>query len=174
MSTIKDNDLQVIVISIEHKGDGSNNYVDYYRPIPHIYLDKEIAAKALFDFMKKDQYYKEFLQDSLCDSDSDCESQTSEPEVDNTLSPIELLDKGLRRGGFEPEINEGNHIRITTLPIDSTKSIKQEYNYWELPKVPKFADENKESELLRKAREYATRRGIKIAEDEVKIKKRLR
>ena len=156
---------EVICITIEDIDDGGGNSGDHFRPIPNIYTDRKIAAKVLYDLIKKDY---EKSSDS-CDSDSDSELSTSEPEVNRLLSPNQLFDKVLKKGGFK---KEDEVIRVTILTINNPK-----LNYssdWDLPFYSKIPDENKESKRLRKYRKHAEKKGIQYAEGQIQCSQRIK
>lgn len=151
---------ELIMITVQDKGDGSCNFVDYYCPSPAIFSNKEKAAQILYDYIKADDPCHEIFETSRSDCDSDSGS-----EVEN-ITQMELLDLALKRGGIK--VDDDQIVKVETIHLNPDDICSGDMD-WDLPKYVKYANDNDVSQSLRRKRKTYEKKALDLVRNKVKF-----
>ena len=111
---------EIYIISVEGKGDGSNNFGGYCRPGISVFSDIDLAAEAIYDYLESNR-----ALETLVDEDS-----LSEDEDKNDRLFLEKCREIVE--DVYHKINERHWIRVDVKNLNPDSLQKHYYYDWSI------------------------------------------
>ena len=113
---------KVYIVSLEGKGDGSNNFGGFVRPGISVFTQKKLAAIAIYRYIQSEDLVEDLFE-KLVDTEYDLENLDQRVLLEKCVEIVE-------NGGWE--IDEMRWIRVEQIGINCLTLNKHHYSEWEI------------------------------------------
>ena len=119
---MNDSISEVYIVSLEGKGDGSNNFVGFVRPGISVFTQKKLAAIAIYRYIQSEDLLEDLFE-QLVDTEYDLENWDQRVLFEKCVEIVE-------NGGWE--IDEMRWIRVEKIEINDLTLNGHHYSDWEI------------------------------------------
>lgn len=115
----------IYIVSLEGKGDGSNNFTGFVRPGISVFTKKKMAVRAIYNYIKSEDLFEEMVDKEYEEDGSDIKYEEWYEQV-----LLERCIEIIGNGGCE--IDDYRWIRVEKVEMNGETLNKHHYYKWEI------------------------------------------